>query len=236
MEQDSVHELTAAYALHSLDEREVAAYEAHLARCADCQAELASFQDTAGSLAYGAPAADPPEGLRERILESARRERETVVPLRPRRRANVVLGAAAAVAASAAVVLGVWAASLSSTLEDERATRAAEAQALEIMAQPGSKQYPVAGGEGLLVVAPDGEAALVLAGLDDAPDGKTYAAWFSPDGTAMIPAGTFESGGETTAVPLAGELPPGGLVAVTVEDERGADQPTTEPFLTAQTT
>ena len=236
MERDSVHELTAAYALHALDEHEEAAFEAHLAHCAECQADLAAFQETAGRLAYGAPAADPPEELRDRILDAARRERETVVPFRSRRRTTAVLGAAAAVAATVAVALGLWATSLSSSLDEERSARTSEARALAIMAQPGANQYAVAGGEGLLVVAPNGEAALVLAGLDDAPEGKTYEAWVSADGTTMEPAGTFQAGDGTTTVPLAREVPRGGLVAVTVEDEGGAEQPTGDPFLTASTT
>ena len=33
MEADTIHELTAAYALDALDEREEREYEAHLARC-----------------------------------------------------------------------------------------------------------------------------------------------------------------------------------------------------------
>jgi anti-sigma factor RsiW len=236
VERDSVHELTAAYALDALDDHEASAYEDHLAHCPACQAELASFQETAGSLAYGAPAADPPDGLRDRILDAARRERETVVPLRPRRRATVAFGAAAAVAATVAIVLGVWAVSLSSTLDDERSARSADAQALAILTQPGATSHPVDGGPGTLVVAPNGDAVLVLAGLDDAPAGKTYEAWVSADGIEMFPAGTFQSGGETTAVRLARAVPPGGLVAVTVEDEGGADQPTGDPFLTASTT
>ena len=117
-----------------------------------------------------------------------------------------------------------------------RSARTSEARALAIMAQPGANRYAVAGGEGLLVVAPDGEAALVLADLEDAPEGKTYEAWVSADGTTMEPAGTFQAGDGTTAVALAREVPRGGLVAVTVEDEGGADQPTGDPFLTAPTT
>ncbi len=236
MERDSVHELTAAYALHALDERDVAAYEAHLAQCPDCRAELASFQATAGSLAYGAPAAEPPDALRGRILDAAKAERETVVPFRARRRTTAVFASAAAVAAAIAIVLGVWAVSLSSSLDNERSARASDAQALAILAQPGAQAHPVEGGDGFLVVAPGGDAALVLSDLEDAPEGKTYEAWVSPDGKAMTAAGTFQSGGSTTAFRLGQAVPENGLVAVTLEDEGGSDQPTVDPFLIAPTT
>src|ERR671930_1228862 len=83
MEADTIHELTAAYALDALDEREEREYEEHLARCPRCREELASFTETATSLAYGVESPTPPPDLRDRILVRARSERPNVVPLRP---------------------------------------------------------------------------------------------------------------------------------------------------------
>ena len=45
----------------------------------------------------------------------------------------------------------------------------------------------------------------------------------SPDGEAMEAAGTFQSGGDTTAFRLSQAVPENGLVAVTLEDEGGSD-------------
>ena len=39
MEADTLHDLTAAYALDALDSDEAREYEAHLARCEQCRAE-----------------------------------------------------------------------------------------------------------------------------------------------------------------------------------------------------
>jgi cell wall-associated NlpC family hydrolase len=72
---ESVHDLSAAYALDALDAEERAAFEAHLGGCARCQEELASFWQTAGSLAYAAAGPAPSAELRGRLLERARAER-----------------------------------------------------------------------------------------------------------------------------------------------------------------
>ena len=45
-------------------------------------------------------------------------------------------------------------------------------QALAIMAQPGATAHAVEGGNGYLVVAPGGDAALVLSDLEAAPTGR----------------------------------------------------------------
>ena len=235
MERDDVHELSAAYALNALDEREEVAFEDHLSRCPDCRAELATLQETAAALAYGADAPAPSRELRERILGRAREERTNVVAL-PRRRALRVATAAAAVAAAVAVVLGVWAASLSSDLEGEREARVAQERAMAVVADPEARRFRVEGGSGVLVVAPAGEAALVLDDLRPPPEGKVYEAWVSSDGEEMLPAGTFAAAGGRTVVPLARDVPAGGLVAVTLEDAGGAAEPTGPPLLTVPTT
>jgi anti-sigma-K factor RskA len=220
MEHERVHELTAAYALHALRPDEQRAFEAHLSRCAECREELASFEDTAAALAYGAEAPVPPAALRERILAQARAERPNVVPLRPRWAAPAV--AVAAVAAVAALALGVWAVSLSSELESEREAR---------REQP--RTFPVSGTEGRLVVAPTGEAVLLLPKLPPAPRGKTYEAWVIDD-SAPQPAGLFE-GGERTAVALARPVRQGAVVAVTLERAGGVPAPTSPPLFTVKT-
>ena len=107
MEADALHDLTAAYALNALDAEDARRYEAHLARCEHCQSELAELSESAGALAYAADAPTPSADLRTRILDRARAERPNVVQLRPRWARPVL--AAAAVAACAAIALGLWA-------------------------------------------------------------------------------------------------------------------------------
>lgn len=173
MEANALHDLTAAYALDALDPEDAREYEAHLARCEQCRAELAELSESASALAYAVEAPAPPPALRTRILEQAARERTNVIPLRPRLRTP--LAAAAAVAACAAVGLGIWAASLSSQLDSREAELGRQELVARILAQPGSRAIPFEGGT--LVVARTGRAALVLRRLDKAGDGLTYEAW-----------------------------------------------------------
>jgi anti-sigma factor RsiW len=227
MEAD-VHDLTAAYALDALEPEEAREYEAHLARCERCRDELASLSEAAGALAYAADAPPPPPELRARILQQARRERPNVVPLRPRW--LVPVAAAAAVAACVAVGVGIWAASLSGTLDRRTKELAREQRVAAILAAPRSRT--ISFDRGALVVARNGDAALVVHDLRQPPHGKTYEAWISAGGPPQ-PAGTFD-GGNVVTVPIQGSLRPGASVLVTVERDGGVDTPTQKPILSVQ--
>jgi anti-sigma-K factor RskA len=211
MDTESIHDLSAAYALDALDSSEREAFEDHLAGCERCREEVAVYSSTAEALAYAAGPASPPPLLRDRILVAARAERPNVVPLRPRWLYPVA--AVAAVAACAVIGLGVWNVSLHNRLSN--------AQALQ--------SVPVAGAPGSLVVSSNGSAALVLYRLDAAPAGKTYEAWVIRGKSAPVPAGLFTGGG-STFVPIQGKVKKGAVVAVTVEPAGGSAQPTTKPF------
>ena len=113
--------------------------------------------------------------LRDRILEQARSERSNVVPLRRRRVLVPALSAAAAVAAVAAIGLGLWATSLSRDLDRADRERA-------VLSDPNARTFESEGGEANLVVAPGGNAALVVRKLAPAPEGKDYEIWVFEDG------------------------------------------------------
>ena len=231
MADESIHELTAAYVLDALDERETDEYERHLAQCDRCRDELASLSGAAAALAYGVEAPPPPAALRGRILEAARAERENIVPLR-RRRPFQLVTAAAAVAACAAVAFGVWAATLDRSLSRERAARAAEVRAAMILSDPAAQRIALAGRPGALYVEPGGDAALVVQALPAAPREKTYEPWVIRGGTARR-AGLFRGGGRTI-VALERPVPRGSLVGVTLERAGGVDAPTSAPFVRAR--
>jgi anti-sigma-K factor RskA len=231
-----VHELTAAYALDALDAPERDAYEAHLGRCAECRQEPARLGETAAALAWCVESPAPPAALRSRILEAAAAERENVVPLPVRRPwAFRAATAAAAVAACAAIGLAVWAASLSHSLDNERSARAAEARAMQIYADPAAKRVSLHRRNGTVAVDRTGHGVLVVRRLPAAPSDRTYEAWVIPPGAKPIRAGLFEGGDALTLVPLDRPVPPGSVVAATVERSGGVDAPSQSPFLTAQT-
>src|SRR5271167_915969 len=116
--EETIHDLSAAYALDALDPDEVEAFEEHLATCESCRDAVADFSSVAAELAFAGAPADPPPALRGRILEAARAERPNVVPLRPRWRSPLV--AVAAVAACAALALGLWSVSLNDQLSNTK--------------------------------------------------------------------------------------------------------------------
>lgn len=212
MEAIGIHELSAAYALHALDADERREFEQHLAHCAECRETVASFQETAAALAYETEQPPPPPSLRVRILDEARRERPHVVPLRPRWLFPAT-ASVAAVAACAAIAVGIWAAMLNDRLGDRP-----EAIALS-------------DARGSLIVTPSREGTLVVRGLEPAPPGKTYEIWVIQNGQPL-PAGTF-SGGGRVAVVLTRKVPDDAVVAVTLERAGGVQQPTAKPLFSS---
>ena len=223
MADETIHDLTPAYALDALDAHDEERYVEHLASCERCREDLAELRDPVAALAYGVSFPAPPPALRARILEAATAERSNVVPIR--RRLPVAIGAVAAVAATVAIALGLWASSVSSELDRERSL-------LAILADPDAKAIPLEGANGRVVVTATGEAALVVSGLATAPEGKTYALWVAA-GDQVVPAGVFDAQHERDVVRLTRPVPPGSGVAVTVEDDGGADAPTSDPIFTA---
>jgi anti-sigma-K factor RskA len=222
-EPPNLHDLAAGYALDALDDSERAAFEEHLAGCEACSEEVRAFHGAASMLAYAEQAPEPPAALRSRLLERAKQERPTqsVVVLRPRRAFRVAALAAAA-AVLVAVGLGVWAASLSNSLDAERTARAADARAVAILADSAAQRLPLGPGE--VVRGRDGASVVVMRDMPAAPDGKTYEAWVI-EGGVPLRAGVFE-GGKQEIVLLERPLPDGAIVAVTLEPEGGLDTPT----------
>jgi anti-sigma-K factor RskA len=217
MDREELHELTAAYALDALDPVEAEAFERHLATCESCRAQVAEFEAAAGSLAHAAPPVAPSLELRARVLAAARLERANVVSLRPRW--AIPAAAAAAVAACAAIGLGVWDVTLHDRLSSARA------QAIAAV--------PVSGASGSVVVSSGGTAALVVSNLVAAPAGKTYEAWVI-EGHAVYMAGLFRGGATTNIITLTHAVPVGSVVAVTVEPAGGSTAPTRKPFIVSQ--
>jgi anti-sigma-K factor RskA len=227
------HDLLAAYALDALDDDERERFERHLEECDECSEQLALLREPVAALAYAAEGPAPPEALRGRIIEGARAEARAPV-IRLRRR-NWPLAAAAGIAAAAACLaigLGIWANSLSNSLDRESSTNSTYEQILRF----GAAAKPLIGADGSLLVANDGRAALVVCGLADAPSEKTYEAWVITGKTPQ-PAGLFRGGNNgCSPVVLTERVPNNATVAVTIEQAGGAALPTLPILIRTATT
>ena len=163
MEQPEVHALTAAYALDALDEAEEREYEAHLA---------------AASAAARSWRAHRRRGARSRTRSTRRRRRRCASGSSsgarasgrtssrsgpPRVLARDALGAVAAVRARARGRALGNRSPTGSTRRDER----------EVLADPERSRGRPPAPTGRLVVTRDGEAVLVVGGLERAPPTRT---------------------------------------------------------------
>jgi anti-sigma-K factor RskA len=229
MDNGSPHELAAAYALDALDTDERRAYEAHLAGCARCQEDVASFRETASTLAYDVDLPPLPETLEHRILKAARAERPNVVPL-PRRWA-IPAAALAVASVAAAVALGIWATHLSGSLNHQKQVAKDQKAVIDVLSDCTKTQMQ--GGSAAVCVAPTQNAVLIADSLPAPSPNKTYQAWIIA-GKSVKPAGLFRGGAGRKYLRLTKSVPGGVTVAVTLERRGGVSAPTTTPLLKAK--
>ena len=87
--------------------------------------------------------------------------------------------------------------------------------------------------KGKVYVSPSHGVLLIAGDLPPAPPGKAYEMWIARDGKAKA-AGMFQSAPDGSAMHMQhGTLPNTETVAVTLENEAGADQPTSTPLFVA---
>ncbi|CAN5665822.1 anti-sigma factor [soil metagenome] len=231
-DHEELKSLIAPYLLGAVDDEEKRALEAHLRSCEECRQEAGDLSPGVLLLAEQVRPVDLPPGLAERIVDSARaagapahRESPTVRRLS---RGLVRRWAAVGVAAVLALLVGLTAVTIGlvqtrSRLEDSRRALAAVVG--------GREGIELSGGSVAARLVPTEDGALfVAAGLDQPPEGKDYELWLIEDGKPA-PAGTFESEGEVTIVPVTGSLGSAEGAAVTLEPDGGSKQPTSRPLM-----
>ena len=229
------HDLVAAYALDALDEDERERFEQHLDQCAECTEQLALLREPVAALAYAVEGPAPPEALRGRIIERALAEPRAAVLRMPRRNWPLAaVGGVGAVAACLAIGLGIWAHSLSSSLDRERSAKAAYDRVARILTTE-STAKKLTGAAGSLVVARDGRAALVVCNVAGTSSSKTYEAWVISGNTPQ-PAGLFRGGSGCAPVLLTRMVPSGATVGVTLEPAGGSKAPTLPILFKAERT
>ena len=238
-----VHELSGAYALDALDDAERERFERHLQRCPACAEDVRRMTSTATAMAM-AVAAEPPPGLRERVLAAAAATPQ-LPPLssaaaRRRRGRHVTRSAwfprlalgVAAVGVAAAVALAV----VTVSTQDRLNTVQAQNQALAgVLAAPDAQIATArssTGGTATVVLSyAQQKMIFTSSGLPRLPNAKVYELWLLSTGSAR-PAGLLPqpTDGKTAPV-LAAGLTSADKVGVTVEPAGGTSSPTTTPIL-----
>jgi hypothetical protein len=88
--------------------------------------------------------------------------------------------------------------------------------------------------KGKVYVSPSHGVLMIVGDLPPAPPGKAYEMWIVRDGKAK-PAGMFQSAPDGSAMHMQhATVANNDAVAVTLENEAGADQPTSTPLFVAQ--
>jgi len=234
-----IHALSGAYAVDALDPAEKAEFEAHLAACATCRAEVAGLREATALLAETTEVAPPPE-LRGRVLAQIATVRplppeapvaasgEEVVALRSRRRPWTMLAAAAAVVAVVGGGAVVW---QQASGPDQHQTQLSAVDRVLQAADAKRVNVSLPGGVRASVVrsVTEGKAVLVTRNMPPAPAGRIYELWLQTPGGAMVPAGTMTDGGSRTVL-LRGDATSATGAGITVEPEGGSESPTSEPI------
>ena len=227
-----IHALVGAFAVDALDDVERAAFERHLAECHACQAEVAGLREAAAMIG-GTVAAQPPAGLRERVLADITTVRPLPPPMerhevtgaggRNRFRPRVLVAAAAAVIALGAgtAVVQPWDDDTSETQPSaaDRIRNAADAQTFSDTLDNGAKAT-------LVRSRSLNEAVLVTDDMPAAPSGSVYELWLVHDGE-MVSAGLMDGGDHELL--LEGDPATAQGFGITVELDDGDEEPTLPP-------
>jgi anti-sigma-K factor RskA len=234
------------YALGLLEEPDRAELRAHLERSCDvCTGEVRRAAVRVSALAALAPVAEPPEDLRKRVLAS--------VGIHPQFKWNWMQTWATLVAC--AVLAVFWL----DHLRRERVRNVAFTDAMEQVKVADAERVRLKdvmslmnAPDTIVRVSSDGQpkppqakvffnrnrgVLLLASNLPPAPAGKRYEMWVIPTSGKPLPAGLFQTESNGTAAHLREgplDLDATAAVAVTLEDEAGAPQPTSKPILVAK--
>ncbi|RKT54613.1 anti-sigma factor [Saccharothrix australiensis] len=244
------HTLIGAYVLDAVTDAERLVFEEHLAACSGCARETAELRETTALLA-DPTAAEPPAGLRDRVLAEAARTPQPppiartpqpppIAGAPPRRRAwsRRAGSLAAAAAVAVAVTLGVQGVVGDRQFERElQALRQVEAdrgRLVELLAAPDAalaRGEVAGGGTGTAVAsAAKGQVLFLAHGLARLPEDRAYQLWLIDDAGPRSAGLLPPSGGQPGPL-LAGGFTGGEAVGLTVEPRGGSDRPTTPPVV-----
>ena len=227
------------YAIGVADEPERSEIHAHLNRdCEVCMAGIKRAREVAALLGSSAAPAAPSPKLRRRILASVGGE-ERHFGWAP------FLAGALGLSLFAVVYFGGRERDLGNELARVRDIN--RQQSIEIARV--SEAFAIVNGadttvttfgegqpqpKGKVFWSPSQGVLLIASNLRPAPSGKAYEMWLIPKGGKPKPAGMFQSSSDGSAMHIQrGSAADTDLVAVTLENEAGSDQPTSTPLFAA---
>jgi anti-sigma-K factor RskA len=211
-----------AYALGIGEYPERAEIAEHLARsCPACTPGVSRALETVAAMSGAVTPADPPKRLRRRVIN-------LVSPDDKRSRAAVL----APWAVAGALAIALISVGLPGWLHRGESPKLE--QALSILNDPDTKDvsFGEPAAKGRVFISPNKGVVFIAAHLPPLGAHRTFELWVIPAKGNPIPAGTFLSEADASAVYVRpGPVTNAAAVAVTVEPEGGSPQPTTTPFI-----
>jgi anti-sigma-K factor RskA len=258
-EHDELRDQIGPYVLGALTSPERVLVESHVATCPECAADVRALRTTADALAWSVPAAEPPAGVRTRVLTSVAASSAVE---RSEHRYGRMPWLAAAAALVMAAGLGVYAEQLRQRVQvlegqlreavvqvEASARRTAQARLiaanaereLAVLAAPDVAHVDLKG----QASAPQASARalwsrsrgllLAVSNLPAPPLGRTYQLWVLSGRAAPISDGwvfkTDASGTATAMFTTPLSLPAPTAMAVTIEPDGGTSAPTGAMYL-----
>ena len=228
---------TGAYLLGALDDAERDGFEAHMAQCPACTAEVEQLLVAVDALPMAVPQMSAPPALGDRIMATVRAEAELLnaagasadrvaAPAERRRRSWVpawLSSSPGLAVAACAAILAVGVAAGVGLSDDGPGTRTVIAEV----------EAPDA--EVKLVVDEDEHSTLVASNLPAPPSGRVYQVWIKRPGSAPEATDalfTVRKDG-SAAVDVPGSLEGVEAVLVTDEPPGGSDAPTGRAIIAA---
>ena len=235
MTTPEVHALTGPYVLNALPEDERVGFEAHLADCQSCSAEVAELREAANKLGT-AVAADPPPALKARVLAEIATTRQLHPLVKPDEPVDVPVLANRkgfsrrsffSLAAAGLAVAGAGGIAIDQYRDNSRTTQQNE-QLAALLAEPDAQTVRgnvKGGGQAAVVMSPSKDRAIVLLhDLPKLPDDKTYQLWLMDKSRTMHSAGLAAARDQSKY--LQGGIADKIALGLTVENKPGATEPT----------
>ncbi len=212
--------LVAPYVLGALSPEEASAVRRHMPSCEECMTEADGYSSEALSLLMTLDPMSLPEGFEDRVLNRVADERSARAPATAvKRKWSWALGLSflALIVAAGALTVG---------LVDARRDIARTERALSVLASDEGIQLTGRGGATGRLVPTEQGSALVVAGLDEVPEGRTYQLWLMK-GDRAVSVSTFQPSQEVSVIETPKSIEGFDRAGVTIEPAGGSTRPTT---------